>query len=405
MSLRIGLITGEFPPMEGGVGAFTLELARALAAAGHFVAVITDQKARPAEMPRSFMDPFPLVDTEFGQMYPHIHRWRWGSNGRIVQAVDRFELDVVNIQYQAAAYNMRSAAVNLLPWRLKGVLPTVVTFHDLRVPYLFPKAGRLRQMAVNQMAKRAHGVIATNPADYAALQPLQTDPSRLVQIPIGSNINATTPPAQQVAAVRQALGLTVDDCLLGYFGFVNESKGADTLVAALAQLDSRFHLVFIGGRTGSSDTANNATFAAQLDARIAELGLEQRVHWTGFLDDTAVSSYLHAADMMVLPYKDGASLRRGTLMAALAHGRPLLTTQPTTPTPELRHDDNARFVPVDVEAAALAQAVGQLADDRTALVRLAQGATAVADLFTWDKIAAETAVFFEQLVDAPASNP
>jgi hypothetical protein len=30
--MKIGLITGEYPPMQGGVGAFTQELARAMAA-------------------------------------------------------------------------------------------------------------------------------------------------------------------------------------------------------------------------------------------------------------------------------------------------------------------------------------------------------------------------------------
>jgi hypothetical protein len=76
---------------------------------------------------------------------------------------------VVNIQYQPAAYNMNSAAINFLPWRLKNVVKTAVTFHDLRVPYLFPKAGRLRQTAVNFLARSADGVIATNPADYQSL--------------------------------------------------------------------------------------------------------------------------------------------------------------------------------------------------------------------------------------------
>jgi hypothetical protein len=50
-----------------------------------------------------------------------------------------------------------------------------------------------------------------------------------------------------------------------------------------------------------------------------------------------VSTFLHAADLMVMPYRDGVSLRRGTLMAVLAHGRPLLTTTPPIPTPELIH--------------------------------------------------------------------
>ncbi|MEZ4516231.1 MAG: glycogen/starch synthase [Chloroflexota bacterium] len=37
------MVTGEYPPMEGGVGAFTEQLAQALAALGHEVHVIVLQ--------------------------------------------------------------------------------------------------------------------------------------------------------------------------------------------------------------------------------------------------------------------------------------------------------------------------------------------------------------------------
>ena len=57
MSLKIGLVTGEFPPMVGGVGAFTDELAGALFELGHEVHVITDRAARPAGAERDIWNP------------------------------------------------------------------------------------------------------------------------------------------------------------------------------------------------------------------------------------------------------------------------------------------------------------------------------------------------------------
>ena len=50
--MRIGLVTGEYPPLEGGVGAFTEQLARALHARGHEIHVITTRRARPDDAPR-----------------------------------------------------------------------------------------------------------------------------------------------------------------------------------------------------------------------------------------------------------------------------------------------------------------------------------------------------------------
>ena len=127
-----------------------------------------------------------------------------------------------------AAYNMKSAAINLLPWRLKHLTRTVVTFHDLRIPYLFPKAGPIRNKALSFMAKQSTGIITTNGADFEKLKNAVDTP--LTTIPIGSNIKAYKPNHVEVEEVYENLGLHRDDVLLGYFGFVNESKGADLLV-------------------------------------------------------------------------------------------------------------------------------------------------------------------------------
>lgn len=393
--MRIGFVTGEFPPMEGGVGAFTQELAKALAAAGHEIHIITDRQARPAVEQRRVRDLLAPVSLDFAQLHPIIRNWRWSSLSAIVDVVLRYDLDVVNIQYQAAAYNMRSPVVNFLPWRLKGVTKTAVTFHDLRVPYLFPKAGRLRETAVQFMARQAHGTIATNPADYQQL--IASSQKPVQKIPIGSNITTYTPAPDEIGTIRADLGLKDGDFLLGYFGFLNESKGADTLLRALVQLDERHRLVFIGGQTGSSDPDNNQSFLTDLRHLITALGLEERVHWTGFMPDTRVSAFLHAADVMVMPYRDGVSLRRGTLMATLAHGRSLISTTPVTPTPELVHGENIWLVPPD-EPTTLAKAIRVVLADELLQQKLGQGAAQVAELFTWDKIAAETAVFFELLL-------
>ena len=392
--MKVGLISGEFPPMEGGVGAFTRELAQGLHHLGHQVHIITDKQARPADFPRRVQRLFQPIDVGYAQLHPHIRHWRWSSVSDIVDIVVRHELDVVNIQYQAAAYNMRSPAINLLPWRLKNVCRVVVTFHDLRVPYLFPKAGRLRKMAVRFMAQQAHGAITTNPDDMLRLQQQIGKP--VAQIPIGSNIKAYRPNHIEIDEVRDKLHLSPKNCLLGYFGFLNESKGADKLIKSLVQLDERFHLVFIGGQTGASDTANNAAFLASLENLIAKHDLTERVHWTGFLSDQRVSAHLHAVDVMVMPYRDGSSLRRGTLMAALAHGRPLITTWPTVPTPELVHQQNVWFVPVDDDGE-IVNVVNLLVSDDALRAALGQGAAEVADAFTWDKIAEKTAVFFQSL--------
>ncbi|MGD8804892.1 MAG: glycosyltransferase family 4 protein [Chloroflexota bacterium] len=395
MSLKIGLVTGEYPPMEGGVGAFTRELARALGDLGHQVHIVTDRRARPQEAPRDFWNPRDPVETDAGQLHARVNRWWWSANNAAVDVAMRYDLDVVNIQYQAAAYDMRVPAINFLPWRLRGVTRSVVTFHDLRYPYLFPKAGKLRQWVVKHLARTAGGVIATNEEDGRRLRAAGIPADRLRQIPIGSNITVQATSGERVQDVRRELGLQHGDSLLGYFGFINASKGADLLLAALAELPERFKLVFVGGKTGSSDAANEA-YLQQIESMIESKGLARRVHWSGFLDDAALAAHFQACDLMVMPYRDGVSLRRGTLMAILAHGRPLLTSPPEGSGAPLVHGQNVWMTPVD-DPELLSDAIRQVAGDDSLRRRLSAGAREVSGQFRWERIAVETAAFYRAL--------
>jgi glycosyltransferase involved in cell wall biosynthesis len=381
--------------MEGGVGAFTQRLAQALAVLGYEVHVITSRDARPAVQNgdwRSLREP---LDLGYARLHPRGRRWRWWDVNLIADLIKQHDLALVNIQYQAAAYNMRSPAINLAPWRLRGLAPAVVTFHDLRVPYLFPKSGRLRWRLLLFMARAASGIIVTNPGDYDTLRPVLERPLRL--IPIGSNVIRHATGAEAVARARAELGLAPSAVLLGYFGFLNPSKGADLLLEAAALSRRPTHVVFIGGRTGDSDGATNSQFLEELDARIQALGLEDRVHWTGFRPDDEISAFLQAADLMVMPYRDGASLRRGTLMAIMAHGRPLVTTEPLAPTPELVHEGNCWLVPRD-NAAALAEAINYLGGEPALAARLGEAAETLSGLFNWESIAEKTAAFYDHLL-------
>ena len=391
--MKIGLVTGEFPPMEGGVGAFTQELAKAMAAQGHELHIFTSREARPDGTSRSLTSLFEPIEIPYGLLYPRGRRWQWRDVGLIADMAIRSGLDIVNVQYQAAAYNMRNPAINFMPFRLNGICKTVATFHDLRTPYLFPKAGPLRQWVVRRLASGAHGAIVTNQADEEALKGKVT---ALRQIPIGSNIAVFPADSQTLQNIRANLGLTANDFLLGYFGFLHASKGADDLIEAVSMLPENVHLVFIGGRTGASDPNNNASFASLLDQLIAVKGVGHRVHFTGFLPNDMASYHLAAVDLMVMPYRDGVSLRRGTLMAALAHGRPIITTEPAARSRVLSSSDGVYLTP-RADVVALKVAICEFMDRPDERAALGKRALALSAQFGWDSIARQTVNFYKSL--------
>jgi len=379
--MRIGIITGEYPPMQGGVGAYTQILARCFSALGHDVFVLTSVHA---DLLNDVVD----IDNT-------ISSWGIGSLRKIRQWVAVNHLDLVNIQFETAAYGM-SPFVHFIP-NFVQVIPVVTTFHDLLVPYLFPKAGRLRKWIVQHLANASDGVIATNHEDYVELKKHH----RSALIPIGSNVSTKLPEDYDRAAWRQSVGTDEDTLLLAYFGFLNRTKGMETLLHALKQLldeNISTDLIMLGGRTGSSDPANQQ-YAAEIEQLIEVLGVSSHTHQTGFVDDQSVAAYLNTADAVVLPFNDGASYRRGSLMAAIQHGSPIITTQPAVDMPTFTHNENMLlFPPGDVEA--LVSELKRIKTDPTLRTRLMQGVQGIAHYFSWDKITGEMIDFFQAVIHA-----
>jgi glycosyltransferase involved in cell wall biosynthesis len=133
-----------------------------------------------------------------------------------------------------------------------------------------------------------------------------------------------------------------------------------------------------------------------------ELGLADLVATTGRLPPAELSAALLACDVIALPYRDGASLRRGTLMAAIAHGLPIVSTRGLAAVGAedvdapllLRDGEHLLRVPPD-DPAALAGAIAHLADDPGLRARLAANAGAVAARVAWPEIARGTLTVYE----------
>jgi glycosyltransferase involved in cell wall biosynthesis len=105
------------------------------------------------------------------------------------------------------------------------------------------------------------------------------------------------------------------------------------------------------------------TFGAEFRATLGTLSseLSARTHATGTLAADNLSSHLSACDLMVQPYPDGASARRSSLIAALAHGRPVLTT--IGPATDSCWSDSGAVALLSHDAAALARGVEDLLAD------------------------------------------
>ncbi len=387
--------------MQGGVGDFTREMGLALNRLGATTSVISSTKATQSSAPPRSFDNGVVIERNGLRLtlYPVVDRWAFSSWSKVNDVLRQTESEILNIQYQTAAYQMHPA-VNLLPWRLRvsrdrpGV---VTTFHDLKLPYLFPKAGPLRRWVTGALIRGSDATIVTNAEDL--LEAEAYAPRRLRLFPIGSNIAPQAPPGYDREEWRQRWDVGPDETLLCYFGFLNESKGGETLFRALARLvaaQEGVKLLMIGGRVGSSDPSNVA-YLQKMEAVIEELGIADHVSWTDYVAAPEVSASFWASDICVLPYRDGVSFRRGTLMAALAHGVPIVSTFPRVKVAQIIENVNMGLVPPDDEEA-LADKISEVAASPQLRKQLASGAAGLSKLFSWEGIAESTMRLYEEVL-------
>ena len=151
--------------------------------------------------------------------------------------------------------------------------------------------------------------------------------SRRGLVPIPQNIKRptvlpTTAISAQLAAARSAGRFVV-----GHFGSIYPKKQSVFILDVAAELKRRgipVLAVFIGDFVGGGADAR-----PMFQARIAELSLGDEVMITGFIDtDDDVFAALDGADVFAYLFAEGLTSRRGSVLACLASGRPVVVNAP-----------------------------------------------------------------------------
>lgn len=421
--LNITFLTGEYPPMQGGIADYTANLAQHLKPLDIQPSILITHRWQQISQSTTtnHQSLVSNLNSQLPAIQPILPNWGWRCWPSITHFLKQHQSDILHIQYQAAAFDL-GGWVNWLPWYLKkrGTRTRLVTtFHDLRIPYIFPKAGRFRWKSILALARHSDTVICTNREDLKTLQtelgrqntpcpnsqslnlqsPISNSPF-LTVIPLGTNIEPQPPADFNRSEWRKKYHADEQSLLLAYFGFLNKSKGGEELIEAvklLRQQDIDARMLFIGGDIGHADPTNVA-YAERIQTLIAEYGLSEVVYRTGYVEEAEVSANLLAADAVVLPYRDGVSFRRTTLIAALRHGCPVVSTTPHDPEMilEIQPGRNMLLAPPK-DASGLAQAIAPLHGNAELWQQLSQGAKQLGALFEWSRIAEETAGVYENL--------
>lgn len=330
--MRILICNYEYPPLGGGGGVATAQLAQELAGR-HQVTVLTSQGlglpqeavengVRVVRVPVFFRKA--QATASMLSMLAYIPM-AIKEGKRLLRAE---QYDVINTHFVLPTGPVGHALARF------GGLPNVLTVHggDLYDPSKFtsPHRHALLRAWVRRLTRHADTVVGQSKNTLDNVRNFYAPEIGGRQIPLGINRPVFSPVS------RETCGYTQDDILLVTVGRLVARKAVEQLIAMMGNLgDNRVHLVVIG--SGPQEQS--------LKAECTRQGLEDRVRFTGYISEAEKFQLLEMSDLYVSTSQhEGFGL---VFLEAMHCGLPVVCYDQGGQTDFLQDGDTGYLVPLN----------------------------------------------------------
>lgn len=255
-----------------------------------------------------------------------------------------------------------------------------------------------RHRRLQKLACRcAHRVIANSEAVRRRLLDEGYPPGKLSVIYNGVSCGEAARPDAR-AYLRAELGIPSDAPVIGVIARLTPVKGIEYLLDAAARLGNRFPTAryVIIGDTQFGESGPGPGYRERLGRQAGELGIANRVIFTGFRTD--VAQLMAGMDLSVLPsLSEGLS---NVLLESMSIGLPVVATR-VGGNIEIVEDGVTGFLVPRRDPEALAETIGRLLEHPLEARRMGSaGRRRVRERFSVESMVADTAGLYESLVAA-----
>ncbi|MEM2073506.1 MAG: glycosyltransferase family 4 protein [Nitrososphaeria archaeon] len=332
--MKVVMLTGSYPPDRCGVGDYTFRLVNALRDKGVNIYVIKKGG------------------------------WHLDWTTFLLD-IKKINPDIIHIQYPTIGFGW-----SLAPQLVSLLMPCVVTLHEVSQVHI------LRKLSLFFFTIRGRYFIFTSEFERQyAISKAPWISRKSSVIPIGSNI-----PVSSEEKLKNSNEIV-------YFGLFRPKRGIENVLALADYIKQRgmnlsVHMI-------GQPQLGQENYFQDLQRRAENLP----VKWSVALSDYEVANLLAKSKVAYIPYPDGASERRTSLLALLANGVVPITTKGKYTSPELENVVLYAKTPEEALEVAI-----RLIQDNLLYSQLAEAGRNYAQKFTWESIAVKHLDIYTKLV-------
>jgi len=384
--MKIALI-GTYPPRKCGIGTFTNNLLKAIAANTEH-----DDLASVAQV-------IAIDGNEQDLDYPEevkltIRQSRQRDYVIAAKQINYSDADVCILEHEFGIFG-GDDGVYILSLIHRLELPLIVTLHTV-----LNDPSYTQRSIIEDIGNRAARIVVMSKRAVDFLTDIYHIPREKIDY-----IEHGVPDFNKVSSADVKKKFNFEDRkVLLTFGLISRNKGIETVINALPDVVRKYPklLYIISGKTHPEVLKHSGEeYRSFLQRLIKEHGIEKNVFFNNaFLSEEKLFEYLSASDIYITPYLNEAQITSGTLSYAVGVGSAVVST-PYWHAQEILDEGRGRLFGFK-DSIQLSKVILDLLDDEKNINDLKERAYEYGKKLRWPKIGRQYLSLAEYLVDSRA---
>ena len=382
--MKIALI-GTYPPRKCGIGTFTNNLLKAIAANTEH-----DDLASVAQV-------IAIDRNEQDLDYPEevkltIRQNRQRDYVTAAKQINYSDADVCILEHEFGIFG-GDDGVYILSLIHRLELPLIVTLHTV-----LNDPSYTQRSIIEDIGNRAARIVVMSKRAVDFLTDIYHIPREKIDY-----IEHGVPDFDKVSSADVKKKFNFEDRkVLLTFGLISRNKGIETVINALPDVVRKYPelLYIISGKTHPEVIKHSGEeYRSFLQRLVKEHGIEKNVFFNNaFLSEEKLFEYLSASDIYITPYLNEAQITSGTLSYAVGVGSAVVST-PYWHAQEILDEGRGRLFGFK-DSAQLSKVILELLDDKKNIPDLKERAYEYGKKLRWPKIGRQYISLAEYLVDS-----